>query len=351
MRTCARWCALLFALLCGGGAGAAAEPLGLPPVPAEIVGTPAMRQLGEKLFFDRGLAANGTLSCAMCHIPAQGFTSNQSALSIGMEGRSLRRNAPSLYNVVFKHFLFHDGRETDLAAQVWGPLLAPDEMGNPGIGPLLSKQRANPDYTSAFDAAFPGEGVTMTTLGRAIAAYEATILRGDSRFDKAVFGGERDALSPEEWRGYQIFISQGGCSSCHSIGETSALFSDQSWHNTGVAFRSGTAPPNVPVEIAKGVVKRVDLSALGLAPVRPRDVGRFEITNIPADRWAYTTPSLRGVRETAPYMHDGSFSTLEEVVDFYVHGGGPNPALDEKIRPLGLTREEKAALVAFLEAL
>lgn len=133
----------------------APSPLGLPPVPVAVLGSPAMQKLGEKLFFDRGLAANGTLSCAMCHIPAQGFTSNQSALSIGMEGRSLRRNAPSLYNVVFKQHLFHDGRETDLAAQVWGPLLAPDEMGNAGIGPLLSRLRRDPDYGPAFAAASP----------------------------------------------------------------------------------------------------------------------------------------------------------------------------------------------------
>ena len=141
-----------------------------------------MRKLGEKLFFDRSLSANGTLSCAMCHIPAQGFASNQSALSIGMEGRSLRRNAPSLYNVVFKKFLFHDGRETDLAAQVWGPLLAADEMGNGGIGPLIARLRADADYGPLFEAAFPGEGATMSTLGRAIAAYEASLLRGGGRF-------------------------------------------------------------------------------------------------------------------------------------------------------------------------
>ena len=132
----------LAAALCAFGATLAQEqaktpleqakaPLGLPPVPPAVAGSTAMQRLGERLFFDRGLSANNTLSCAMCHIPAQGYASNQSALSIGLEGRSLRRNAPTLYNVVFKKFLFHDGRETDLAAQVWGPLLSPDEMGNP----------------------------------------------------------------------------------------------------------------------------------------------------------------------------------------------------------------------------
>jgi cytochrome c peroxidase len=328
-----------------------ASPLGLPPVPPEIAGVPAMKKLGEKLFFDRGLSANGTLSCAMCHIPAQAFTSNQSALSIGMEGRTLRRNAPSLYNVVFKKYFFHDGRETDLAAQVWGPLLAPDEMGNAGIGPLLSRLRRDPDYGPAFDAAFPAEGVSMATVGRAIAAYEATLLRGDSRFDKAMFGGDKNALSAQEWRGYDIFVSKGGCVACHRIGNDSALFTDQTWHNTGVAFRRAAAPARAQVRLAPGVVKDVDLSSLGLAAAPPRDLGRFEITNDPADRWAYVTPMLRGVAQSWPYMHDGSLRTLEEVIDFYNSGGGPNPSLDPKIKPLDLTPEEKAALLAFLEAL
>jgi cytochrome c peroxidase len=268
-----------------------------------------------------------------------------------MEGRSLRRNAPSLYNVAFKKFLFHDGRETDLAAQVWGPLLAPDEMGNAGIGPLLTRLRNHPDYGPAFDAAFPGEGVTMTTLGRAIAAYEATLLLGDSRFDKAIFGGDKNALSAQEWRGYEIFISKGGCASCHSVRTDAALFTDQEWHNTGVAFRRPAPAARAQVQLAPGLVKDVDLSSLGLDAPRPRDVGRFEITNDPADRWAYTTPMLRGVAKSWPYMHDGSLATLEEVIDFYDAGGGPNPALDPKIRPLNLTQKEKAALLAFLEAL
>jgi cytochrome c peroxidase len=310
-----------------------------------------MQKLGEKLFFDRSLAANGTLSCAMCHIPAQAFTSNQSALSIGLEGRSLRRNAPSLYNVVFKQYFFHDGRETDLAAQVWGPLLAPDEMGNAGIGPLLSKLKSDPEYGPSFETAFPGEGVTMATLGRAIAAYEATLLRGDTRFDRAVFAGDRSALSAQEWRGYDIFVSKGGCVACHRIEKDSALFTDQAWHNTGVAFKPVVQMTKTQIELAPGITKEVDLSSLGLAATPPRDIGRFEISNDPADRWAYVTPMLRGVAESWPYMHDGSLRTLEDVIDFYDRGGGPNAALDSKMKPLHLTPEEKAALLAFLKTL
>lgn len=350
-----RWFAfaLLFSLVArAAGATELPRPLGLPPVPANIAGTVEMEKLGEKLFFDRSLSANGALSCAMCHIPAQGFASNQSALSIGMEGRTLRRNAPSLYNVVFKQLLFHDGRETDLAAQVWGPLLAPDEMGNAGIGPLLQRLRENPDYGPSFETAFPGEGVSMSAVGRAIAAFEATLLRGDSRFDRAFFRDDKDALTAQEWRGYEIFASKGGCAACHMIDKESALFTDQSFHNTGVEFSNRQASGYIKVELAPGVVKEVSLSSTGLGePPARNDVGRFEITKDPTHRWAYVTPMLRGVKESWPYMHDGSLTTLEQVVEFYNRGGGANPNLDPKIKPLGLTAEEKDALVAFLKTL
>jgi cytochrome c peroxidase len=351
MRAVASLALSLLTLATGAGADELKSLLGLPPIPAAVAGTPQMRLLGEKLFFDRSLSANGTLSCAMCHIPTQGYASNQSALSIGMEGRALRRNAPSLYNVVFKQYLFHDGRETDLAAQVWGPLLTADEMGNPAIGPLLTRLSRDKDYGTAFAATFPGEGVTMVTLGRAIGAYEASLLQGDSPVDRALFGGDKTALTEREWRGYEIFVSKGGCVSCHQIGATSALFTDQSWHDTGVAFRSRGAA-STRVELAPGVTTHARLAAFG--PARPDsrgDLGRFEITKNPADRWAFTTPSLRGAKNTWPYMHDGSIATLEEVVAFYDSGGGANPNIDPRLKPLGLTDEEKAALVAFLRAL
>ncbi len=351
MRVSALLALALSALLSAARAEAIESPLGLPPVPVATAGSPEMRSLGEKLFFDRSLSANGTLSCAMCHIPAQGYASNQSSLAIGMEGRALRRNAPSLYNVVFKKYVFHDGRETDLGAQVWGPLLTPDEMGNSGIGPLLTRIAQDKDYGPAFRAAFPGEGVTMVTLGRAIAAFEASLLRGDSRFDRALYGGNHAVLTPQEWRGYEIFVTKGGCAACHEIGATSALFTDQAWHDTGVAFRSTSEGAKI-VELAPGVTTRLRSSPFGPGPLDARgDLGRFEITKNPADRWAFTTPSLRGVTDTWPYMHDGSLATLQEVVEFYDAGGGPNPNLDPRLKPLGLTEDEKAALVAFLKAL
>ena len=268
MRTLTRLCTIvgaIAALLASLGATTGGEintPLGLPPVPTQIAGSEAMRRLGERLFFDRSLSANGTLSCAMCHIPTQGFASNQSALSIGMEGRTLRRNAPSLRNVVFKKYLFHDGRETDLVTQVWSPMLAADEMGNPAIGPLLDRLRKDTAYAEAFSAAFPKESVTMSTVGRAIAAYEATLLTGGGRFDRAMFNGERTALTPQEWLGYEVFRGKGACVSCHMIEDKVALFTDQSWHNTGVAFRNTS--PTTRIELAPGVFQKCSAFGRGV---------------------------------------------------------------------------------------
>ena len=197
--------------------------LGLPPVPAVTAGTPQMRRLGEKLFFDRSLSTNGTLSCAMCHIPAQAYASNQSALSIGMEGRTLRRNAPSLYNVVFKKYLFHDGRETDLGAQVWGPLLAPDEMGNSGHRPAADADRAGQGLRAKpSSAAFPGEGVTMVTLG----APSPPTKRPCSRLTAASTARSMGAIAPRlpqrNGEATRSSARKGGCVACHEIGATSA---------------------------------------------------------------------------------------------------------------------------------
>jgi cytochrome c peroxidase len=170
--------------------------VGLPPYSNLTGATPAQIQLGKKLFFDRRLSVNNTLSCGMCHIEGQAFASTQTSLSVGMEGRSLRRNAPSLFNVVFQQTLFHDGRETELANQVWLPLLLSDEMANPSVGSVINRIRSLPDYEGAFERAFDGAGPSMQTIGDAIAAYERTLLSANSRFDKWHFGHEENALIP-----------------------------------------------------------------------------------------------------------------------------------------------------------
>lgn len=330
----------------------AAATLGLPDrrVPAPEAAAVA---LGERLFFERRLSLNKTLSCAMCHVPAQAFTSNELATAVGIEGRTVRRNAPTLLNVGYLKTLFHDGRERRLEHQIWQPLLADNEMGNPSIGYVLDTLSEIPGYAEAFSDAFD-EPITMAGIGRALAAFQQTLVAANSPFDRWRFGGEVDALDPAAQRGFGVFSGKGNCVACHTIGLDSALFTDQKMHNTGVGYLGsmGDRRGRRAVSLAPGVSVTYDLAAVAAAaePV-PNDLGRYEITQDPADRWRYRTPTLRNVALTAPYMHDGSLATLEDVVEFYDRGGVPNEGLDPRLRPLGLTARERSDLVAFLESL
>jgi cytochrome c peroxidase len=331
-------------------------PRGLPavPVPPDNALTPAKVSLGRKLFFDRRMSRNDTISCAMCHVPEQGFSSNEMATAVGIEGRTVRRNAPTVYNVAYAERLFHDGREDRLEQQIWGPLLAANEMGNPSVGHVLDKIRQLPDYAGLFEAAFVGRGPTMETLGSALASYERTLVSGNSPFDRWYFGGEEAALSPAAIRGFTLFRDRARCVSCHHVGETTALFTDQALHNTGIGYRRSMkhADDDLRVQVAPGTFLTIDPAVVAAAsePLA-NDLGRYEITGRPEDRWKYKTPSLRNVALTSPYMHDGSLRTLREVVAFYNRGGVPNEGLDPAIHPLGLTEPEVDDLVAFLESL
>jgi cytochrome c peroxidase len=331
-------------------------PLGLPfiPVPPDNPVTYAKVQLGRKLFFDRRLSLNGTMSCGMCHIPEQGFTNNELATAVGIEGRTVRRNAPTIYNVAYFSHIFDDGREIRLEYQIWQPILASNEMANPSIGDVIEKIRSLPDYRGLFEIAFDGRGPGIETIGMAIASYERTLVSGDSPFDRWYFGQDQKALSESARQGFRLFKGKAGCAACHTIGKDYALFTDDAFHNTGLGWQVsvGGDPPEVQVQIAPGLkvpVPRSVVNSVGERP--PSDLGRYEVTQDPADRWRYKTPTLRNVALTAPYMHNGTFGTLREVVEFYNRGGVPNPLLDPLIRPLGLTNEETAQIVVFLESL
>lgn len=331
-------------------------PLGLPavPQPKDNPITRAKVELGRKLFFDRRLSLNDTFSCAMCHVPEQGFTSNELAMAVGFEGRSVRRNSPTIYNTAYFNRLFHDGREETLEQQVWGPFLAANEMANPSIGAVISKIRGIPDYDGMFEAAFDGRGVSMETVGMAIASYERVLVSGNSAFDRWYYGNQQDAMPAAAQRGFKLFTGKAGCASCHTVGETHALFTDDQMHNTGMGYREsmGIKPEKERVLLAPGVYVEVDrdiIDAVGHPP--PADVGLYEVTQNPYDRWKYRTPGLRNVALTAPYMHNGSLSTLHDVVEFYNQGGVPNELLDPRVRPLGLSEAEVDDLVAFLDNL
>jgi cytochrome c peroxidase len=336
------------------------DQLGLPNMKYPIDNHPTKDKiaLGRKLFMDRRLSHNNTISCAMCHVPEQGFTTNELATAVGIEGRSHRRNSPTIYNVGYYTKLFHDGREFSLENQVIGPLVAFNEMGNPSVGHVVEKIRNTKDYAGLFENAFGG-GVTLERLTQAIASYERTFVSGNSRFDQWFYGDNSKALNSDEVKGFGVFIGKGNCVVCHSITDKVALFTDQSFHNTGIGWARNNKVINkvyegktFPVELAPGIIVQVANGQVDSASEVPEnDVGRFEITEDPKDRWAYKTPSLRNIKLTAPYMHDGSISNLEGVVNFYDRGGDDNPLKDPLLRPLGLSDSEKSALVSFLKAL
>ena len=337
--------------------------LGLPPlpVPEDNPLTEEKVALGRRLFFDRRLSANDTISCAMCHVPEQGFTSNELATPVGIEGRSVRRNAPTLYNVAYVEQLFHDGRAQTLEEQIWGPLLASNEMGNRSRDEVVEKLNSLGEYPPLFERAFPGKGLSEETLEKALASYQRTLVSGDSPFDRMLFGGEESALSDSARRGFELFVGKGGCVGCHTVGERDALLSDGMFHDTGVGRRTiaasahDTSTPGrdtLRVQVAPGEYLEVSRKIVAQVSERPAsDLGRYEVTGKPEDRFEYRTPSLRNVALTAPYMHDGSLATLEEVVAFYDAGSDQDEGLDPAIRPLGLSTSERSDLLMFLESL
>ena len=332
-------------------------PLGLPPVawPDGNPPTAAKIRLGRKLFLDRRLSRNGTLSCAMCHVPEQGFALNETRTAVGFEGKTLRRNAPTLLNVAYHGPFFHDGREPALELQPFDVFLNPDEMAAPSLGAVVGQVRSLPDYAPLFDRAFraPPE---VASIGGAIATYLRTLVAAGSPFDRWRFGKEPEALDDAAQRGFSLFTGRAGCARCHLVGTDHARLTDGRFHDTGIAWANtvsrGTERGPVTVQLAPGVqapLERAAVESVG-APPAP-DLGRYEVTGDPADRFRIKTPGLRNVALTAPYMHDGSLSTLREVVDFYNRGAHPHDGLDPAVRPLGLEAPDIDALVAFLESL
>ena len=331
------------------------EHLGLPSFSAYQQEAPdaSAIALGRKLFFDRRLSRNKTMSCAMCHIPEQGFTSNELKRPIGVEGRNLKRNAPTLLNVVFNRRLFWDARESNLAQQVWSPLLAENEMNNPSVGHVLEQLHSDKEYFDMFMNTF-GETANIMNVGQALAQYQQSLIGGGSRFDQWYFGREKAALNTLEQKGFAVFMGKGACQSCHNIGDSYALFTDHQLHNTGVGFEESMRkdPKSITVQLAPGIQASVDQSLIrSVGEEKENDLGLYEVSLNPMDRWKYRTPSLRNIAVTAPYMHNGEFSSLDEVIQFYNSGGAPNELLSPLIRPLNLTNHEHLALKEFLKSL
>lgn len=269
-------------------------PLGLDlymPVPEENPMTAEKIELGRRLFADPRLSRDGSIACTSCHDPERAF-SKAEAVSPGVFGRRGRRNAPALVNRAWGRSFFWDGRVATLEEQVLKPIEDPNEMDLP-----VAEAAAR-------------VGLSSRDVSHALASYVRSLMSGDSPYDRYV-NGDRAALSADEQRGLQVFRGKGNCAACH-VGPN---FTDERLHNTGVAWRDDQL----------------------------RDSG--------AGNGRFKTPTVREVARTAPYMHDGSLSILEDVVDYYDRGGNKNSYLDPELRPLGLSTAEKRALVAFLRSL
>ncbi len=211
------------------------------------------------------------VSCA-----EQGFTSNELSMAVGIEGRSVRRNSPTIYNVAYAARLFHDGREFTLEQQVWGPLLAKNEMGNPSVGYVLNKIRQIQGYSDQFKSAFAGEGVNMLNLGKAIAAYQRTLISADSAFDRWYFAKQENALDDNAKRGFRIFVGKGKCAHCHTINSKFALLTDNQMHNTGIGYleSQGNDSEQERVVLAPGIFIDIDRKAIETVAEKTRpDLG------------------------------------------------------------------------------
>jgi len=281
------------------------------PTPAENPLTIERVALGRRLFFDSLLSSNRRMACSSCHVPQRAFADSV-ALSRGATGHPGRRNAPALLNRAWGLAFFWDGRAGSLEVQVLQPIQDPLEM-DLSLTQLLARLADDRAYHAAFNTTFV-DGVTAENVARALASYVRTIRSGDSPADRYQ-AGDQTALADDAKRGLALFRGKANCASCH-LGPN---LTDEGFHNTGVS--------------------------LGV------DRGRLGVTGREEDRGKFKTPSLREVARTAPYMHDGSLASLDDVVDFYDGGGKPSSRLDPEVHPLGLSANEKHDLVAYLRSL
>jgi cytochrome c peroxidase len=287
-----------------------------PPSPEKV-------RLGRWLFYDKRLSADNTVACATCHRPDHAF-SEPTAVSTGIGGQKGRRKAPSLVNqadALLPHF-FWDGRAGSLEDQALGPIGNPIEMGmNNMPNALADKLTAVEGYRPYFRAAFGTDAITGERIAKALVAYEQTRMSGNSAWDRWRYDRDEKAVSDQAKHGHELFFGKAKCRQCHAGNN----FTDSKFHNLGVGWDP--------------VAKRFS------------DEGRFVVTKNEADRGAFKTPTLRDVTKHPPYLHDGSVSTLREVVELYNRGGRKNPYLDVKVEPLRLTPAEIDAIVAFLATL
>ena len=313
LRTAAAVVATIVVFESGAFASSAWQRPAFAPAPADNHLTAARAELGRALFFDTRLSAKGSMSCATCHNPALGW-SDGLPTAVGHNMKVLGRSTPTIVNAAFNPLQMWDGRKGSLEEQALGPFGA-DEQNLP-LDVLEQRVQSIAGYGPMFAEAYPGEPITRTTIAKAIASFERTVLSDDSQFDQWV-AGDDDALSPAARRGFDLFVGKANCAACHQ----GFNFTDNGFHNIGV--RDTGAP----------------------------DPGRFALKKVAALQGAFKTPTLRDIALTAPYMHNGCYDTLEEVVEHYVRGGDIKDHLSPNLRPLQLSAQEKGDLVEFMRSL
>lgn len=325
--------------------------LGLPllEIPANNPQTADKIALGKAFFHDVRFSGDGTISCASCHRPDQAFTDGFS-VARGIAGQIGLRNTPTVLNTAYYDTLFLDGRAADLEEQALGPMLNPIEHGLKSETQILAIVQQDGDYRRRLMQIFAidEKQISVQHIAQAIASFERTLLTGNSAFDRYYFGRDRSQLSDSAARGLLIFRRKGNCANCHEISMSHALFSDNRFYNIGIG---SNALKKVIDDFVASVSKGKEKEHYALTEKQRSELGRFNVTHDIADIGKFKTPSLRNIALTAPYMHDGSLKTLEEVVDYYDKGGNKNRFQDSAIFPLHLSKQEKVDLVEFMRAL
>ena len=315
-----------------------------PIIPEDNPLTKGKIDLGKILFFDKRLSADDTISCATCHDPEKGFADGR-VIAVGIKERKGTRNSPTVLNAAFFDTQFWDGRVITLEEQAKQPIINPNEMGMPSHDALVEKISNISEYKTAFQAVFGTEKITIDHIARAIASFERTLISFNAPFDRFI-AGEKDAISASAQRGWKLFQGKARCVTCHEFNRSYPFFTNNKFHNVGVAMKG----KDFAFLARKAASSGADPSAL-VQEEASAELGRYLVTKEPKDIGAFKTSGLRNIALTAPFMHDGSESTLESVVEFYNKGGVPNPNLDGGIRPLNLSEDEKKDLVEFMKSL
>ena len=319
-----------------------------PVIPEQNPVTAARVELGRRLYFDKRLSADGTVSCATCHDPLKGFADGR-PVGLGIKNQTGARNSPTVLYTGFNEVQFWDGRAPTLEEQAKQPLINPVEMGQPSHDAVVKAVAAVSDYAAGFTAAFGSREVTIDRIAQAIAGFERTLAPFASPFDRFL-AGDKQAISDAAKRGFVLFQGKARCVTCHEFNASFPYFTDNKFHNIGVAMKGNFEQLAREAQTVIGKGAESQQAALAHKP-GVEALGRWIVTRQPKDIGAFKTPGLRNVALTAPYMHDGSQKTLEEVMDFYNKGGESNPNLDGGMRPLNLTKEEISDTIEWMRTL